>query len=105
MKTKVRKILPFLTLINTLLKAMNFNMYKVILTFHNHKVIDRLTEKVEIHQELTLNVENELPKYLDYLKLYLEEKISKLGKKIHLLYFGQGDRHKSESSKLDTGDR
>lgn len=89
MKTKVRKILPFLTLISTLLKAANIKMYKIIVTFNYEKVIQSPTEKVLVHQELTLNLENELSKYLNYLIVYLEDKVFKLGKKITLLYLSK----------------
>jgi hypothetical protein len=61
-------------------------------TFNYEKVIDSPTEKVVVHQELTLNLENELSKYLDYLRLYLEDKVFKLGKKITLLFFSKRDR-------------
>lgn len=71
---------------------MNFNMYKIILTLNNHKVIVTPTEKTEVHQKLTFNLENELLKYFDYLKVYLEDRLSKLGKKIHWLYLFKGNR-------------
>lgn len=79
-------------------------MYKIIVTLNNDKVIVSPTEIIEVHQELTLNLENELPKYLDYFKVYLEDKLSKLGNKIYKLWRWQRDRKHSISNTIDTHD-
>jgi hypothetical protein len=80
-------------------------MFKIIVTLNNHKVIEGVTEKLEEHQELTLKLENELPKYLDYLRVYLEDKLFRLSQKISRKYFGKENRQKPKSNIQQLGDR
>ena len=62
------------------------------MTLNNQKVIESVTEKVKEHQEFTLVFENQLPKYLDYLRLYLQNKFSRLGQKISRKCFSKVNR-------------